>query len=303
MENWNVNQTYNCGSICDPFLTPFANAHAFSVNFKSTYNGSLTSYFALTMAQHNVPDRECSPNPNPAPTEPPYCPQSSQNIVDNIEKGGLSWKVYAEDYPTSCGNKCSPGNCYIGYYADSLIGSYAGSHNSFVYYTDIVSSSDRCSKIVPANSVVDPSGPENDTALLNDLSSTSTAPNFMWLLPNECDQMHHDCGWGVSPVTQGSRYLAKMLPQILNSWIFQNQRAALFITFDECQNPITNTCDSTNRIYTLWASASASVVRPNFKSNLPHNHYSFLHTLEWAWNLPPLTNNDGTATIMREFFA
>lgn len=313
MENWNVNQTYNCGPICDPFLTPFADAHAFSVNFKSTFNGSLTSYFALTMAQHNVPAQECTPDHNGTPGLPPllFCPQSSKNVADIIEGGGLTWKVYAEDYPSSCGSHCSlVGNCYDGYTNPGT--DYAGSHNPFVYYTDIAGNSTRCSRVVPANSQIVVGGPQTDDNLLGDLNSPST-PNFMWLIPNECDQMHHLCGdWGLSDMrTQGSMYLSRMVLQILASNVFQSQRAVLFITYDECQNIIQNDCyltssDATNRIYGLWASSSSpvgsSVVKQNFKSNLPHNHYSFLHTLEWAWNLPPMANNDATASVMKEFF-
>lgn len=310
MENWNVNQTYNCGSICDPFLTPFANAHAFSVNFKSTYNGSLTSYFALTMAQHNSPEMDCSPDHTAGSF---FCPQSSQNVADIIDGAGtgLTWKVYAEDYPSSCATHCSPGgNCYDGYTNPGT--AYAGDHNPFVYYTDIVGNSARCSRIVPANSQIVDGGNETDDNLLSDLNSQS-APNFMWLIPNECDQMHHACNWpGQSDMReQGSKYLLGMVPQILASNVFQLQRAALFITFDECQNPKTNSCyltsqDATNRIYGLWASSNSlvgsSVVKQNFKSNLPYDHYSFLHTLEWAWNLSTMTSHDGSAPIMKEFF-
>lgn len=315
MENHNANETYNCGSVCDAFLTPFANAHAFSTNFRSTFNGSLASYFALTMGKHNDPAKECSPDPQESSPGLSYCPQDFKNIVDIIERGGLTWKAYFEDYPTSCGSRCSPGNCYVGYYPpDPNNSNYAGSHNSFVYFTNVVNRTDRCSRIVPANSVVNLSAPENDTRLLDDLSSTSTAPNFMWLAPNECDQMHHGCGWGVDQVTQGSMYLQNTVPQILNSNIFRTHRAALFITFDECQNIITNNCTitdpvtgqiySTNRIYTLWASAHGSgIAKENFKSNNLYNHYSFLSTLEWAWNLPSLTSNDYSAPIMREYFA
>lgn len=317
MENHNRDEIYNCGGVCS-FLAQFADAHAFSTNFRSTFNGSLASYFALTMGKHNVlggqEGVECSPDPNQNPASHlQYCPQDFKNIVDIVEGGGFAWKVYSEDYPTTCGNKCSPGNCFVGYDAPGM-NNYAGSHNTFVYFTNIVNNTNRCSRIVPANSVVDLSNPETDDVLINDLQSSSTAPNFMWLMPNECDQMHHDCLGGTDPTTQeanqvtwGSNYLENMLPKILNTPVFQTQRAAVFITFDECQNIITNNCSidgfSTNRIYTLWASASGlGPVKEIFKSNTSYNHYSFLSTLEWAWNLPPLTTNDRTATIMKEFF-
>jgi len=54
MENQNINSTYNCGSLCDQFLTPFANSNGLALNYQRVIDGSLPNYFALTMGQINT---------------------------------------------------------------------------------------------------------------------------------------------------------------------------------------------------------------------------------------------------------
>ncbi len=210
------------------------------------------------------------------------------NLVDSLEHRGLSWKAYMEDYPVSCGSHCSPGNCFLG---DVGTGNYTARHDPFVYFDDIVNSTARCSRIVPANSG-GKGGP--DDLFLSDLGSPSTASNLMWLTPNLCNDTH-DC-----PVSTGDTYLSQVVPNILNSSLFTHQKAALFITFDEGNGYCPINGSSLDCVYALWA---GPVVNTNFQSTNQYNHYSFLKTLETVWNLPPLTDNDRSATPMMEFFA
>src|SRR5207247_1913445 len=83
---------------------------------------------------------------------------------------------------------------------------------------DIVSDPTRCARIVPAGAA--------DSALINDLASTTTASNYMWLTPNKCNDMH-SC-----PIGTGDAYLADLVQRILSSPVFTSERAALLITFD-----------------------------------------------------------------------
>src|SRR5437660_5635500 len=99
----------------------------------------------------------------------------------------------------------------------------------------------------------------------------------------------HDCN-----VTARDTFLSGLVPQILNSTMFQTQRAALLITFDE---------DGGGRgspnLFMVWAGPAA---RHGFQSNVPYTHYSALRTIEENWNLTPLTANDTAAVPMNEFF-
>src|SRR2546426_7164325 len=187
---------------------------------------------------------------------------AAANIVDRLVPAGYTWKAYMEDMPS---------NCY-----GSNSGNYAVRHDPFVYYGDIANDATRCTRVVPAGS--------SDSALINDLGSTSTASNFMWLTPNTCNDIH-SC-----PIDTGDAYLADLVQRILSSPVFTTQRAALYITFDEGYG---------QPVYTVWA---GRVVNPTYTSSVAYDHFSLLATIESNWNLPNLTTNDAGAAAMTEFF-
>src|SRR3989475_1212831 len=110
----------------------------------------------------------------------------------------------------------------------------------------------------------------------------------MWYTPNLCHDMH-DCN-----VTAGDTFLSGLVPQILNSTVFQTQRAALLITFDEDGGGL-----GSPDLYMVWAGPA---VKHGFPSNVPYDHYSALRTIEANWNLAPLTANDTAALPINEFF-
>jgi acid phosphatase len=170
-----------------------------------------------------------------------------------------------EDMPSSCSS------------ADSADGKYVVRHNPFVYYANIATNATRCARVVPAGSA--------GQALLDDLESTTTASNYLWLTPNICNDMH-SC-----PIATGDAYLASLVPKILDSPVFRTQRAALFVTFDEGYG---------QPIYTVWA---GPVAKAAYTSSIAYDHYSLLATIEANWNLAPLTVNDRNAASMAEFFA
>jgi acid phosphatase len=166
-----------------------------------------------------------------------------------------------------------PGPCFG---SDSADRRYVVRHNPFVYYRDIASNPARCARVVPAGAA--------SQALLDDLASPATASNYLWLTPNNCNNMH-DC-----PIAAGDAYLADLVPKILQSLVFQTKRAALFVTFDEGYG---------QPAYTVWA---GPVAKPAFASSIPYDHYSLLATIEANWNLSALTTNDRAAASMEEFF-
>jgi len=222
-------------------------------------NPSLPNYLCLSGgSDFGCGGYDGNPNSNPCTSTA----WSAPNIVDRLEGGGLTWKAYMEDMPSNC------------YGANS--GDYAVRHNPFVYYNDIVSNPARCARIVPAAA--------SDSALINDLASTTTASNYMWLTPNKCNDMH-SC-----PIATGDAYLADLVQRILSSAVFTSERAALLITFDEGYG---------QPIYTAWA---GRVVKPAYTSSVAYDHFSVLATIESNWNLPNLTANDAGAAPMNEFF-
>jgi hypothetical protein len=96
----------------------------------------------------------------------------------------------------------------------------------------------------------------------------------------------------------------EMIPQILNSFIFRTQRAALFVTFDEPDCTFSGCPSHKPQLYTVWASNSANpTTRIPFKSVTAFTHYSLLRTIEDNWKLQPLVPSaDGSANNMTQFF-
>ncbi len=314
LENRSINQTYGsqCTGNC-AYITQFANQYGLAEGYSAVIHDSLPNYLALTSGwtqKLNGTSGDCSPLPS-SPTN--YCPNvnpqlngefpfPAPNIVDRIESAGLTWKAYMENYPAKCAfpgtANCSlGGNCYVGY--GGISGEYDNEHNPFVYYNDTTNNPSRCNKIVPANST---STGYPDDRFINDLSSTTSASNMMWLTPNVCDDGHNACNstsitGGCNPVaqcvSQQNSYLSTIVPQILSSNLFATERAALFITYDEGQRAYPN-----DYVTTIWA---GPVVKTHYKSSIQYSHYSFLKTIEANWGLQPFNQTDGQATSMSEF--
>ncbi len=257
MENKGINASYNCGGNCT-YITQLANTYGLAESYSALTHPSMGNYIALTSgAIYGSNNTLPSGSLNVA------------NIMDSLEATGRTWKAYIESYHGGCSDFGS---------------SYSDDHNPFIKYADIYNNPARCAKIVNAGN----DAGNSTSPLLTDLAS-QTAPNYMWLTPNLCHDMH-DC-----PVSTGDSYLANLVPKILNSYTFTTQNAALFITFDEgcCAFP-------KDYVTSIWA---GPVVKQGYKSALYYDHYSLLSTIESFWDLPSLTTNDGNAPPMTEFFA
>ena len=243
-----------------PYLTGLAEAYALAdQDWFCNVDPSFPNYLCLTGGS----DFGCAgftvgPNSNPCT----WSAWNATNIVDRLEDGGLTWKAYLEDMPS---------NCYARY-----AGRYVVPHNPFVYYRSIATNATRCARVVPSGN--------NGSALIADLQLTSSASNYMWYTPNECNDMH-ECSIGT-----GDRYLAALVPQILQSPVFRTTRAALLVTFDQAYG---------YPIYTVWA---GPVAKTGFVSSYGYSHFSVLATIESNWNLTPLTPNDRDSPHMGEFF-
>jgi phosphatidylinositol-3-phosphatase len=268
MENHPLNTSYPNGIIGNPTL-PYINSLAKNYSLANYYfavaSGSLPDYIALTDANITSVSSGCN---SPGPS----CSTNAVDIVDRVDGSGRSWKAYMEDYSGGCNGTGTP--------------LYTALHNPFVFYSDIQNNGTRCARIVSANP--GHSGlPDNQ--LISDLSSTMTASNYMWLTPNNCDNMHGEC-----VTTTGDSYLSQLIPEIFNSTVFKTQRAALFLVFDEPTSCSYNLCP----VPAIWA---GPIIKPQYSSNAYYTHYSLLATLENVWNLQPLNSFDGTASPMVEF--
>jgi Phosphoesterase family len=197
---------------------------------------------------------------------------SAPNIIDRLESAGLTWQAFAEDASGS-------GTC-------SFNPPRGADHFGFLTFADI-NSANRCSHFLTTASASDP----EFLAALN----TPNPANFIWLTPNDNDN-GHDSG-----VSGGDTYLAALVPQILSSSEFTTTKAILLILYDEGYTPCSNAGGTGECVY---ASISGPVAKRGLKlSPAGASHYSYLSTIEAAWELTPsLTPNDASAPKLLDAF-
>jgi phosphatidylinositol-3-phosphatase len=240
------------------YLTSLAAVNGLATHYTAITHPSEPNYMALTGGDTFVSgDQNC-------------CFQiSAPNIIDRIEASGRTWRAFAEDASGS-------GTC-------SFMPPRQADHFPFLEFSDM-NTAQRCANFLTTSSA-------NDQEFVNVLNG-SNPPNFLWLTPNDQDNMHS------SSVSVGDSYLASLVPQILDSSTFKTKNAALFIVFDE-GNDSCPSSPSGDCVYAAWVGPAA---KHAFSSNAQYNHYSFLKTLETVWGLSSLTSNDSGASPATEFF-
>ncbi|MEP7198422.1 MAG: alkaline phosphatase family protein, partial [Chloroflexota bacterium] len=142
-------------------------------------------------------------------------------------------------------------------------------------FNNIRTNAARCQRLVPF------------TQLAGDLVSAATTPNFVWITPNMCNDMH-DCAIGT-----GDAWLKTSLPPLFNSPAWQTQSSALFIVGDEDDR------FSNNQVALIVVSPLA---KHGYQSRARYDHYSLLKTIESAWGLAALTANDSNASPLSDFW-
>src|SRR2546427_4521316 len=255
----------------DPYAAGLANSYGIGSQYLGVSHFSQADYIATLGGDING----CVAYPCQA--------SANANLVDRFEAAGLTWKGYMENQAPSSG-------CDTGYNEP-----YTPEHNPFVFFTDITSNPARCSNLVMANPTT---CSVTDCVLINDLNSAA-APNFMWLTPNNCNNMHGVTGICATSIPLGDNYLSGLVPNILNSRTFTTQRSALFLVFDEGNGYCPLNGSSEDCVYAVWAGPGT---KTSFVTSNLYNHYSFTKTVEVNWNLASLATNDASATPMAEFF-
>ncbi len=185
---------------------------------------------------------------------------SGRSLADQLEAVGRTWRVVAENVPTSCYRGAT---AYGG--ADGL-GWYARKHNPAISFSNISRNASRCANIV------------------NMKHFSLTAANFQLVVPNMCHDMH-DCS-----VATGDAFLKRFLAPVVANPAFAH--TLVFITWDEG----TDSTGGGGRVATI---AVGPTVRPGVKSTVAHTHYSLLRTVENIWGLGCL-NRTCSANDLRE---
>jgi hypothetical protein len=140
-----------------PFITSLAHRYAMAANYFGVTHPSEPNYVAtISGSNWGVNDDQ------------PTNTYDHLNIVDQLEQHHLTWAAYMESMP-------SPGFTGAQYPASAAL--YVNKHNPFVLMNDISSNATRMAQVKPYS----------DFAA--DMKA-KTLPNFVWISPNQCHDMH-----------------------------------------------------------------------------------------------------------------
>jgi hypothetical protein len=223
---------------------------------------------------------------------------AGQTIVDQLEAKGMTWKAYMQSLPfTGADVEFWP---MLGSTTYKL---YAQKHNPFMYFSNIRDSTSRMANIVPL--------PQLDYDL-----ATNNAPNFVWISPDQCNDMHGvssgnplgypscsypNSGLDHGAIQLGDAFLRHTVTRIMNSAAWR-ENSIIVIAWDEddyggypagcCGSP-TGTKGTLSDV--LGGAVTPTIVirgaePAHRRSSRPYNHYSLLGTIQRLWNLPCLVN-------------
>lgn len=265
MENHSIGQI--AGNPDAPYLNGLTADHPVAANYFGITHPSLPNYMTPTGGDTFF-TTNCSITAG-------GCTTPALSIVDRIEDSARTWKGYMEDMPSAC----FVGNNY------PLFGTapaYMEKHNPFIHYENILNNPARCNNIVPYTDIA---------------ADLAALPNYVWITPNMCNDMHDPCSIVDSQVKTGDNWLSVEVPRIQSSPSCSGPQTCLIvITFDEGASDLEPPED--NHVLTIFI--KPAVRTPD--SNTRYDHYSLLRTIEDAWGLLPLTDNDSAATPMADMF-
>jgi len=223
---------------------------------------------------------------------------SGLTIVDRLEAKGMTWKAYMQSLPFAGADA---------EYWPSLGGTtfklYAQKHHPFMYFSNIRGNPSRVAKNVPL--------PQFDYDL-----ETNNVPNFVWISPDQCNDMHGvgngaplgypQCSYPASGLDHGAiqlgdAFLESTVTKIMSS-AARKKNSIIVIAWDEddyngyptgcCYSPAGKAGSFGNVLG--GAMTPLIVVRSGEperrQSAKPYNHYSLLATILHLWNLPCLGN-------------
>jgi len=180
---------------------------------------------------------------------------NAPSIIDRLEQKGVSWNIFAEDYPES---SASPSRCDF----DAKAGLYARKHLPFLSFQAFHTHPDWCSHV------------RNLRWFRQDALSAYT-----YIEPNLVHDGHD------APLDSAVVWINNFLRPIVADSALMNHTLVV-VTFDEASNPLlANFFGSRpNRVYTVLR---GGMVLAGESSNVAYSHYSLLRTIEVNFGLSP----------------
>ena len=261
-----------------PWINAAAATYGFATNYTGVTHPSQPNYIAATSGSTN------------GVTSDSTVTIDVPNLVDQLEAHDKTWKAYMQSlFAGGNTNKLadSAGNQL-----------YERKHNPFVSYLDVQNNAERMENVVDFSSFA------------SDLAS-GHVPNFSWISPDQCNDMHGRSGPASDPcsfanvqklIATGDAFLKSTVNAITSSRAW-HENSVIFITWDESDFPFGDTsgcCDAVpggGHVVTLVISHSKHSDDAARSSNVAYNHYSMLATIEANWKLGCLGFTCDTAHV------
>ena len=217
------------------------------------------------------------------------CASTADNIFHQLDVAGKTWKDYNQSMPHNCATNTSS----VPYYRDG--------HNPAFWFTDLGATSKGgdgscATRDVPA-----------DPNLWNDISADAL-PNFAWIAPDDCRDMH----WMNGPcetvtgqtkanrIPIGDAYIGQIVTAIAATPSYRAGQTLIVVTWDEsnegstqvkgnwgidCSKPSVYTANkATCQVVTILVSARITAG----PANVFYSHYSLTSAFESNFGLPLL---------------
>lgn len=203
MENTDYNEALSL-----PFFTALAKRGTLFSQFRAETHPSQPNYIAMIAGDTMGVTSDFSANID------------GTHLGDLLERKGLDWRVYAENYP---------GNCFLG----SSSGKYVRKHVPFLSFKNVQTNQARCAKIV------------NSNAFPRDVN-TNHLPAFSMYIPNLLND-GHDTGAAFA-----DKWLSATFGPLVSNQNFMRD-TLLIVTFDESEKLTPG-----NQIYTVFIGANVA---------------------------------------------
>ena len=334
MENHGYSQII--GNTADaPFVNQLADRYNVATNFHGVTHPSLPNYLAMFSGDYQGIWDDCKAGASVTCAPEEFVPDSGdstdeasltqqqidsasatphlfsgQNLVDQLESHGLSWKAYMQSMPAGDARSVEyyPGAVDNGDGTTTTVKLYAQKHNPFFYFSDIVNNPARTAKVVPFD------------GFSGDLSS-GNIPDFVWISPDQCNDMHGLSAAGAAKVNNpqchssdpsldhsviqlGDQFLQRTVTQIMQSSTWQSSNSSIVISWDENDysgfsggpgSPV-----GADGVVLGGGDAPLIVISaqagPHKTADKLADHYTVLSTIEQLWHLGCLANTCSPTT-------
>jgi hypothetical protein len=192
------------------------------------------------------------------------------HLVTQLETAGHTWKAYQEDIDGA--------TCPL-----TSVNNYAPKHCAMVFFDDVTNTNDAMSAHCIAH--VRPY-----TELAGDLTN-DTVPDYSFITPNLCDDMHDSCAPTNDSVKQGDTWLSTEVPKILASKAYQDG-AAVIITWDE----------SELGEFPIGLIVLANSAKVGYSNSTHYTHSATLRTMQEIFGVSPFLRDAANGPDLSDLF-